>query len=214
MSLTKKVFWVLAWTLSIAAAVVAGIQAHKHREKLRAMVHSTQAHTIIQTNLYSLRVQKVAVPAEGRDGGIAPLGDGVLLANRNGKLWFVDKAKDLHPLEIGIPVNISEFTSDPYFKNTVSPERFGVKDILVQNGPYGVRILASYNYWHSDKDCYALRVSSLETTLDRLLSGGKGLDGKWRTVFETTPCRTLNMLKGGKARGHDRSRGTAGRDFG
>ena len=198
MSFTRKAFWVLAWALSITAAGFAGMQAYKNRVKIRSLIHATQAGTLIQTNLYALQVQKVAVPTEGRDGGIAPLGDGVLVANRNGKLWFVDKAKDLHALEVSIPVNVSEFASDPYNQNTVSHERFGVKDILVQNGPYGVRLLASYNYWHSDKDCYALRVSSLETTQDQLLSGGKGLDGNWRTVFETTPCRTLNMLKGGK----------------
>ena len=93
MSFTRKIVLVLLWVLSIAAAAFAGMQVYKHREKLRSLIHAAQPGALIQTNLYALEVQKVAVSADGRDGGIAPLGDGVLVASRNGNLWFVDVAK-------------------------------------------------------------------------------------------------------------------------
>jgi len=142
-------------------------------------------------------MQRIAVPAEGRDGGIAPLGDGALLVSRNGQSWFVDQAKELHSLQLRIPVNVEEFESDPFNADTVSHERFGVKDILVESGSFGVRILASHIHWYPERDCYVLRVSGFETTYDKLVSAASG-DESWRTLMETTPCRSLNVLKGGK----------------
>ena len=194
----RKTLWMLAWLVSVAGALLAGAYAYKYRAKIRSLVQSVQPSEIIQTNLYIFRMHKVAVPAEGRDGGIAALDDGVLLASRSGKFWFVDHQKVLRSLELQVPINTSEFEADPYNANTVSRERFGVKDILVQKLPSAVRILASHSHWYPEKDCYSLRVSSIETSLDRLISGATDGENAWRTVFETSPCRTLNLLKGGK----------------
>lgn len=194
----RQAFWLIAWFLTVVGALFAGIYVHKYRATIRSLVQSVQPSEVIQTNLYILRMQKVAVPTEGRDGGIAALGDGLLLVNRNGKSWFVDHAKKLRSLNLGVPVNVSEFESDPYNVNTVSRDRFGVKDILVQSGPNGVRVLVSHTHWFPETDCYALRVSSIETSYDQIVSGASGSENDWRSVFETAPCRTLNQLKGGK----------------
>jgi len=182
-----------AWLISLAGAFTAGAYAYRHRTRALSLVRSVQPsqslETTIETNLYNLRVQLVAVPAEGRDGGIAPLGNGVLFANRKGRLWYVDSAKSLRALNLRIPINIPEFEADPYNASTQRRDRFAIKDILVQTLPSGVRILASHNHWYSEKDCYTLRVSSIETSFDGLLVGK--VPSTWKTVFESHPCRLL-----------------------
>lgn len=182
-----------AWLFSLAGAF--GVGAYLYQRPTTtptpspSLVRSVQPSQGIETNLYNLRVQLVAVPAEGRDGGIAPLGNGLLFANRNGRLWYVDSARSLRALNLRIPINIPEFEADPYNASTERRDRFAVKDILLQKLPNGLRILASHNHWHSEKDCYTLRVSSIETSFDNMLAGAG--PSTWKTVFESHPCSPL-----------------------
>ena len=178
-----------AWLFSLAGAFGVGAYVYGDRPKTPSVVRPLQPSQHIETNLYNLGVQLVAVPAEGRDGGIAPLGKGLLFANRKGRLWYVDSAKSLHGLNLRIPINIPEFEGDPYNATTERRDRFAVKDILVQTIPSGVRILASHNHWYSEKDCYTLRVSSIETSFDGLVAGT--VPSNWKTVFESDPCFPL-----------------------
>ncbi len=178
-----------AWLFSLAGAFGVGAYVYQHPTRTPSVVRSVQPSQGIETNLYNLRVQLVAVPAEGRDGGIAPLGNGLLFANRKGRLWYVDRAKSLRALNLRIPINIPEFEADPYNASTLRQDRFAVKDILVQRLPSGVRILASHNHWYSEKDCYTLRVSSIETSFDGLMVGT--VPYTWKTVFESHPCSPL-----------------------
>ena len=179
----------LAASLLMAGALGLGAFVYQRGTNTRPLLRPVQPSQGIETNLYNLRVHLVAVPADGRDGGIAPLGNGLLFANRKGRLWYVDPAKSLRALNLRIPINIPEFEADPYNASTIRRDRFGVKDILVQTLPNGVRILVSHNHWHSEKDCYTLRVSSIETSFDGLLDGT--LPSTWKTVFESHPCRLL-----------------------
>ena len=186
---TGRLVILAAWLLSLAGAFGVGAYVYQHRTSTRPLVQSVQLTQGIETNLYNLRVQLVAVPADGRDGGIAPLGNGLLFANRKGSLWYVDSAKSLRALNLRIPINIPEFEADPYNASTERRDRFAVKDILLQKIPNGLRILASHNHWHSEKDCYTLRVSSIETSFDNLLTGTG--PSTWKTVFESHPCSPL-----------------------
>ena len=92
-------------------------------------------------------------------------------------------------MNLRIPINIPEFEADPYNADTERRDRFAVKDILVQTLPNGVRILASHNHWNSEKDCYTLRVSSIETSFDGLMAAA--VPATWKTVFESHPCNAL-----------------------
>lgn len=186
---TGRLVMLAGWLVSLAGAFGVGAYVYQHPTTAPSLVPSVQPSQSIETNLYNLRVQLVAVPAEGRDGGIAPLGKGLLFANRKGQLWYVDSAKSLRALNVRIPINIPEFEADPYNASTERRDRFAVKDILVQTLPSGVRILASHNHWYSEKDCYTLRVSSIETSFDALMAGTP--PANWKTVFESHPCFPL-----------------------
>lgn len=178
-------------------AFVLGVIVHKYRVQIRGRLTAMQSGGILAANLYNLSIQKVSVPAEGRDGGIAAVGDGVLLVNRLGRMWFVDKTRALHPLSLRVPVNVEEFLADPHNSELITPDRFGVKDILVQETSTGMRLFASHNQWNSEKDCYVLRVSMLEVSSAALQAQEVGPAGPWRTVWETSPCYELSTLAGG-----------------
>ena len=198
---TGRLLILAAWLLSLAGALGVGASVYKRGPIAPPGGRSLPLTAVVETNLYDLRVQLVPVPGEGRDGGIAPLGNGLLFANRKGRLWYVDSAKSLRALNLRIPVNVAEFEADPYNDSTTRRDRFGVKDILLQNIPNGVRLLVSHNHWYSDKDCYTLQVSSIETSFEGLLNGTT--PPTWKTVFESHPCRLLTESGKGQSPNHE-----------
>ena len=186
--------WVLPtffWLASLGAAFLAGAFAHKYREAIRAKVRSIQSSPVIQTSLYNLRIEKLSIPGDGRDGAIDLFGEGLLLVNRRGQSWYITKDRTLQPLSLRVPINTPDFESDPFNRTTTEQNRFSVKDILVQSLPSGVRIIASHFYWYRDRSCHTLRVSAIETTRDAVLSG-KDSSGTWETLLESH-CRKLNL---------------------
>src|SRR5215831_14546596 len=182
---------VAGWITSLGVAFLAGAIAFRQRKQIRNFIGSAVRGRVIQSNLYNIAVKMLRIPGEGRDGGIEALDDGLLLANRLGAMWFVTSSREVHPLRLKIPVNIEEFNNDPYNKATDLRDQFGVKDILVQRRASGLRLLASYNYWYSEKHCYVLRVSGVETTADEVRSKADAPQLSWRNLFETTPCLPL-----------------------
>jgi len=205
----RRALIVLIGSGALGAAFVAGALVHKYRAAIRARLRSVQGSPIIQTSLYNLNVHLLAIPGgEGRDGGIDVLGDGLLLVNRKGRSWFVTDRRELRPLAVQAPINVTDFESDPYNTTTTDQNRFSVKDILVQPIASRVRILVSHMYWHRDRRCNTLRVSALETTMDSVTAGKTGT-GTWRTVFESSPCRELNVSADGRT--HHVTLGAGGR---
>lgn len=181
---------------SVGGAFVLGVLVHKYRAQIRGRFNAMQSGGILATNLYNIAVQKVSIPGEGRDGGIAALGDGVLLVNRKGVAWFVDKDRAPRPVSVVVPVNVQEFLDDPATAGLIMPAQFGVKDILVEERGDGVRLFASFNFWFVEQDCYGLRVAMLETTVAALTGQGPS-DAAWRTIFDSKPCMPLTRMPDG-----------------
>jgi cytochrome c2 len=196
----KRLLIVFVWMVTMVTALGAGAYGHKHRMQIRALFSSVNESAAITTNMHNVKVSKLAIPAEGRDGGIAALGDGVLLVDRMGEFYFIDAAKAARKLNLKAPVNFEEFKADPFSGNVLLHELFGVKDIALQPVAGGVRVLVSHSFWHADKDCSALRVTVLETTQEQLVAGHAGTNANWRTIFEATPCRPLEKAPDGKFR--------------
>ena len=195
----------VAWLGSLAAAGMTGVLVHKYRSDIRSLL----AGSVIETNLYTLHVVKVDLPTDGRpsarggidgrDGGIAALNGGVLVADRIGRTWFVGDEREPQPLGLQIPINSADFESDPYNEGTTMRSRFAVKDILFQRSEGRLRVLASYDHWDLDQDCYRLRVSSVDTNSTALLSGQAYDPGAWTDLFETA-CVPLSENKNGTVR--------------
>jgi cytochrome c2 len=199
--LSKWLSWrVLAalavWLGSLAAAGLAGAYGYARRADILAYLASPERTQIVNTNLYNLAVRSLPVPAEGRDGGIDPLGEGILFANRLGRTWYVDLDLTVRELGLRVPINFDEFDADPFNAETILKDQFAVKDLLVQPRREGIRLLASYNYWYSDEDCYSVRVAGLETSVEAVLGNEEGLSDRWKIVYET-PCGELTEGPGG-----------------
>ncbi len=186
----------------LAAAFLAGAFAYRDRDSIKAWFQKSRAGVeVIQTSLYNVAVEKLPIPAEGRDGAIDALGNGILFVNRLGHAWFVSQNRTLQRLGIKVPLNYDEFASDPYNADTRMFDRFAVKDILVQDIESGrLRLLASFNYWNAQDDCYFLRVAYLEATLEEVLSADEAINARWHTAFDTVPCRSLTPSANGKNR--------------
>lgn len=179
------------WMITLGTSFLGGAWAYKHRDRIRGRLRALQGGSIIQTNLYNLRVEKLAVPGEGWFGSVTAFEDGVLLVNRLGRFWFIDEERSLHPLALQVPINFEQFEADTRADQTTNLDRFAVKDLIVQQLGDRVRVLASYNYWHSERRCYALRVSAIEATRAQVLSDVADTTVAWRTVYESVPCRDL-----------------------
>ena len=136
-----RFFLVAVWITSLGVSFLAGAIAFRQRQQIRQFIGTAIRGRVIESNLYNIAVKTVAIPGEGRDGGIDALEDGLLLANRLGAMWFVTAARELQPLSLRIPVNVEEFENDSYNKTLSLPDQFGVKDILVQRLGSGIRLL-------------------------------------------------------------------------
>ena len=209
--MTRTQRWLLlmvVWLTTIGAALLGGAYAHKYRAIIRARLKSLQSSPVVQTNLYNLKIEKLALPeGDGRDGAVDVLGDGLLLVNRRGRFWYVTNERKLQPLSLQVPIDVAEFEADPYNRTTTDKDRFSVKDILVQTIPSGIRVVASYLYWHRDRSCNSLRVSAVETTRDALLSGSLGA-GTWRTLLDS---RCYELVRGPDSTSHVVTLGAGGR---
>ena len=179
------------WLVSLAIAGQASVFLLEKRIPILRRLGLLETSGVLQTNLYSVRFQRVPIPIDGRYGAIAPLANGVLFASRSGRLWFVDSSRALRPLGLRVPINIAEFDSDPSSQATADKDRFAVKDLLVQYTNRSVRLLASHNQWNRDQQCYGLRVSMIELPIDSLLGAVAG--GAWETLFDTRPCLAVEV---------------------
>jgi cytochrome c2 len=183
----------------LCGAFLAGAIVYRERDAIRAWLKTTRTGTeVIESEFYSIAVEKIRVPAQGRDGAIDAVADGILFVNRLGESWYIDKDMKLRKLALRVPVNYDEFAADPFNADTTARDRFAVKDILVRKTGNGLRLLASYNFWRPAEDCYMLRVSSLETTEKELLGSNTAVNAGWRTEFDTVPCRGLTPRAVGK----------------
>lgn len=192
-----------------------------------ALAHPQESANVVTSNVktafYVLRVRShegLIEPPATRGGGLDRLGDRFLLGTGDGHLYTVRVAGDevdAQALQIRVPVNREEFAKTfhgsavaPAFSGGYvedAPEvqtwRFRVADVIAQVAGDSVRIFASHHIWKPQEQCFAVRVSQLETQLSGLeqLAG----PGTWQTIFESRPC--LPMSGEGAMRGKNPFRG-------
>lgn len=207
--------------LAVALLAVAGLSGRV----VFAQPHETAkvVTSYVQTAFYRLRVRSheavVARPAT-RGGGLDRLADRFLLGTGDGRLYTIRVAADdiaAHELQIRVPANREEFAK-AFHGSAIAPRlasgyredapqvqtwRFRVADVIAQTDGDTVRIFASHHFWKQQEQCFAVRVSQIETRLSELerLAG----PGAWQTIFESRPC--LPVHGAGALRGKNPFRG-------
>jgi aldose sugar dehydrogenase len=136
------------------------------------------------------------IPTASQGGGIARLGDAWLIATGDGELHRVEWTAAADSLRVTqlpfrVPLNRDEFAAA--VPPGVQAALFRVAHVLVRPRGDSLQIVASHYYWHGDRSCFVLRLSTLNLSGSELQwSAG---ESTWQTLYETTPC--LPIRKGG-----------------
>lgn len=121
-------------------------------------------------------------------GGVSNFGDGYLLSDGEGLLYYFELSGNTEKLlktdlPYRIPINSEDFIAAGH---ETSVWLFRVMDILVQERGDKARIFASHHYWKPEQNCFVVRVSSAEVDT-RAFQSGKAVF-EWKTLYETKPC--------------------------
>ncbi len=130
-------------------------------------------------------------------GGVTRLGDGVLLATGDGRVFHVDwpmndESLVAAPLDLRIPLNAAAFSEAA--SEGIRTNDFRATGILAQETVDGVRLFASHHYWNTEERCYVLRVSTLTSSVETLLA--EGAQASWEPLFDSKPCLPLETARG------------------
>ena len=193
-------------------AVIFSVVRPPSRENARQL-KPTRETSVIKTAFYNLHdvTYKNYIPEPAvRGGGMAKVGNRILLGTGDGYLYLLDwsggqDALKVQKLPYRVPLNGDEFAADttgkPWHKPLASDQKsyigedagdevitwwFRVAGILVQNLGDNVRVYASHYFWKHDQSCWVERVSMMEGARAAFLSGDSHLS--WRTLYDTQPC--------------------------
>jgi len=153
----------------------------------------------LDTALYGLKVteyRKLVTASPATGGAITALRDRFLLANGVGDLFLLARKPGSHELtsqhlKTSVPINWHDF--EHTFGQQEDVTYFRTADLLAQDLGDKVRLFATHHYWKADQKCFVVRVSMLEVDTPRLLQADAG-DAGWKTIFESTPCITLDTV--------------------
>jgi cytochrome c2 len=191
--------------LSVLVAVGLVGQGAYYARWLPRPIPPSRTTAVVDTTLYPLRITRYDnwIPKHWRrGGGLAAWGPDYLLATGNGALFVISERKggdglNVMPLPRSAPLNADEFVAGAreVFRSSprgqfIESARFRVTDVLVQENGDFVRLLVSHHYWNVTRRCFVLRVSLLEGTRETIQDANARLG--WRTLFETSPCLSLN----------------------
>jgi len=138
------------------------------------------------------RSPDLAVDARTEGGGLARLGDTLLVVTGRGQFAHVERVEGrlvAHPLDLPSPANTERFERES--GEGILTDQFRVVDLFAEWSEDRAVVLVTHHVWYSDRRCYALRVS--ETDGSTALSDWT----PWRVRFETSPCLTLDVTRRG-----------------
>jgi aldose sugar dehydrogenase len=153
----------------------------------------------LDTALYGLKVteyRKLIPPSPAIGGAVTALRDGFMAVNGIGDLYLVTRKPGSHELtsqhlKTSVPINWHDF--EHTFGQQEDVAYFRTADLLAQDLGAKTRLFATHHYWKVDQKCFVVRVSMLEADTARLLQADTG-DAAWKTIFESTPCITLDTV--------------------
>ncbi|MCC6201662.1 MAG: PQQ-dependent sugar dehydrogenase [Gammaproteobacteria bacterium] len=97
-------------------------------------------------------------------------------------------------LPIAAPHSAAAFdaAADPVVNRTF----FRVIDLIAERAGNGWRLYASHHQWLTERNCLVMRISAID--LDAALQPAGGQGAAWHTVYDTTPCLTLDRGNRGR----------------
>ncbi|MEO8464098.1 MAG: PQQ-dependent sugar dehydrogenase [Gammaproteobacteria bacterium] len=198
--------WALWASSLILASGLSATAVYKWRSRVESVVASVKDHMpggdarkvpVIDSSLYSLWAAEISGSFEGRDGGLATVGNTVLVATRTGAFWRVDpESGATTKLAFRVPIDIGTFVDSVQDIPGVRPNTFGVKSIAVIPGATTFRLFASYHRWDAQNSCLVDRVAGAELPYAALQAESPSADTAWTVLFDTHPCISTNVTEG------------------
>jgi len=151
----------------------------------------------LDTALYGLKVteyRKLISPSPATGGAVTAFRDGFMVTNGVGELFLLSRDAGSHELKSqhlkpSVPINWHDF--EHIFGQQEDVTYFRTADLLVQDLGAKVRLFATHHYWKAQQKCFVVRVSMLEADGESLARADTGA-ATWKTIFESTPCITLD----------------------
>jgi glucose/arabinose dehydrogenase len=189
--------------LILAATVY--VHAGYRSGRLPAAPQPSIATRQVDSLLYRLKVTTYShwIPDQRSGGGVAKWGTQLLFATGGGDLFLVDGLQDqgkpiVRKLAYAVPENVADFKRGSAevlkdsFGKIADANRFRVGDLQTLENGGQVTIFASHHFWDNEHRCFILRVSSLSGDKAEIEAGTS--KSSWRTVFDTSPCLSLNTV--------------------
>lgn len=146
----------------------------------------------------------IDIPREtlpGAGGGLATIGDEVLVSTFRGKIYAVTPDGQFQRTAIALPDNGLEAYREaaklpPYdtFNHKFGKLRYN--ELEYYEGPYGRALFSSYVEFHADRKCFTLTLSKLDLAANQTsISDLQTEADDWRPIYQSDPCLPMRGVK-------------------
>lgn len=202
---------VLALAMLAAAFLVGGLAGKLRIQPLFEPINATETmirtvlskfrgqrsnQTFLESSLLELSLTSLEVMPKnpGDNVGFTPLGNGYLIAKRNGELSYAElnwpDSFSVKKLPYRVPVKKEIFLQHPVTeRHPRIPLHFGVKDIYTLKADDGFYIYASHHFWKEQEACAVFRLSGIRIAENAFADVP---EHEWQTLFESQPCLKLD----------------------
>lgn len=161
----------------------------------------------IASHLYTLESRTyrnyIGVDVEMAGGGLAALGDGLIVATAEGRLHAVaglEDATELRVRKLSLEIPLERAAYDEDFGANTEPSFLRVTDILVDESPQrhsGVDLYAVYTAWRSTEECIVMQISRTQWKSAEAIWSDQ--PAEWSTVYASSTCgRFQSENQGGR----------------
>jgi cytochrome c2 len=136
-------------------------------------------------------------PLEHNGGGMIAIGNQAIIVSKRGKFFLYnsgDSAADINELDISLNINYQEFLTfvkTQALDDKIVRDWFRFIDVIYRKNDDGGSLLMSHYFWHPEKECFNVRISSLDLPSIQQLETVTKSDNDWKTIYDTTPCLKL-----------------------
>jgi len=166
-------------------------------------VQNKNATKILSTAYHPVRVRyydDLLPTADIQSGGaIEKLGDNYVAVSGAGAFFRIIRnpaADHITAQKLPIPDPHDATAFDAAADRVINRDFFRVIDIVARPAGTGWELFASHHQWLTERKCLVMEVSAI--TLSAELTPVGGDKGSWQTIYDTTPCLTLDTGNRGR----------------
>lgn len=144
-------------------------------------------------NVKALKLD-ASFPLDHNGGGMVAIKNQAIIMSKRGKFFLYDSndsKDDMHELDISLNINYQEFlvfVNEQGLDDKIVRNWFRFVEVFYREQDSGNSLLVSHYYWHPEKECFNVRISSLEIPAMHELQTVSKTSNDWSTIYDTKPC--------------------------